>query len=720
VSYSLQWLPLLPGWAILLAAAAFLVLLVIGAGMLRRRQVPRRWITSLAVLRIAILTVFVVMLLRPVVTFTREVEQQPELAVLIDTSEGANLEEARQRLQGELGDTLKGRFKVRFYAVGEAAIPVEENQFAGLKPSGSPRLADSLTAANDFIIASGMAPDRVLLVSPGRDVGAEDPASAARRLGLRVDVLPPKPQAQSASEVAIADVQAEPRVLLGSETHVRVTLRAAHSRGLPAPVRLRLTEDGKEVGLVEVAFPSGTSEQRATISHRPGAPGFHRYELTIDRPDSRPYGFTAQVTDGKSEVLVLEDTWRWEFKYLRRVFETDPSYRFTAILPRGSGAVVQFGAPDRRARLVGFPQTRADLEDFDVLVLGDVNVRKWQAALAPAIANAVREGGKSLVVVAGPNLGQIANAAELHALLPVELSPDSGSPVVGPIAVRISTDGRDSPFAVRSADGLPELDQVYLPVRKRPGATVLLEAPAAPVGGRPGIVMAEHTAGRGRVLFIGTDTLWKWQSQSESDRAGATPYSRFWQQALRALTPVRPLRPGVHIWVQSEQGRGRVGRRVLLRAEIDSTHSLSRPSVKAVVEVPERGPLPVEFTPTPGDDAILRAEFTPPRPGAYRVRTVLSEAGTPVAESVTVIDADPADPADAGVDRAALERLASSTGGVVVDPNDPNTWPAPNAESRAPARRARTIDLWENFSLLVLLCILLGIDWGIRLRRGYA
>jgi hypothetical protein len=33
--------------------------------------------------------------------------------------------------------------------------------------------------------------------------------------------------------------------------------------------------------------------------------------------------------------------------------------------------------------------------------------------------------------------------------------------------------------------------------------------------------------------------------------------------------------------------------------------------------------------------------------------------------------------------------------------------------------RSRTVDLWENYSLVVALVALLGLDWLIRLRRGY-
>ena len=87
------------------------------------------------------------------------------------------------------------------------------------------------------------------------------------------------------------------------------------------------------------------------------------FQVTVPGQDSgASYPLSVQVIDGKHEVLVLEDTWRWEFKFLRRVLEEDPSFRFTGLLSRGGGAFMQFAAPDRKSELVGFPQDRSTMQ----------------------------------------------------------------------------------------------------------------------------------------------------------------------------------------------------------------------------------------------------------------------------------------------------------------------------------------------------------------------
>src|SRR5207253_4877051 len=124
-------------------------------------------------------------------------------------------------------------------------------------------------------------------------------------------------------------------------------------------------------------------EERVQLAHRPGETGLKRYEFRAG--DATPFPLSVQVVDGRHEVLLLEDTWRWEFKFLRRVLEEDPSFRFTALLSRGNGAFLQFAAPDRRSQLVGFPQNRAQLLGFDTVIVGDVNPRRWPRDLAASL-----------------------------------------------------------------------------------------------------------------------------------------------------------------------------------------------------------------------------------------------------------------------------------------------------------------------------------------------
>jgi hypothetical protein len=740
---SIDFLPVLPGWLILGITAGLLVALAHGSRVLRRKGVPARWVAILGSLRLAAVIVFLLALLQPVLSFTRQVEQLPELIVLVDTSEsmglsggsgrGSRLREVLPALRdGDLADALRRRYQLHWFTFDKSASPLAEEDLENLRATGpTTRYAASLEAAWRQRRAGGGSAERVLLVSDGHDHGKSDPAAAARRLGLVIDTLAPVNDAspKRVAPVEIAGVQSAPRVLLGSETHFRVTLRRAGSGRSSQPLTLRLSENGKHVRAQKVSFPPGRTELTVPLAYRPAAAGVKQYAFHLG--GGKPYRLSVRVVDGKHEVLILEDSWRWEFKYLRRVFEDDPSFRFTAVLARGSGAFVQFGSADRRVNLVGFPQSGAELEGFDTIVLGDVKPDRWPSGLARALARLVTEEGKSLVVIPGPNLGRLAAVPALNRLLPVVVAPRTARPLGGPVKVRISTEGAASPFFFWPASAgparLPALDQIYPPLRKRPAATVLLEAAVARNAYGPLIVAAEHTAGKGRVLYVGTDTLWKWQTLTEPDAEGNTPYRRFWQQAFRALAPTRPNQPGVRLWLQADRSRSEVGQQVRLRAEVEAPRPLRRPEVRGTVTLPGGRELPMAFTVDPERPNWFRAEFEASVPGTHRIKAQVksvsdaSQKRPPAAEAATEIQVAPArsERHDTGIDRANLARLAAATGGRLVDPRNPQSWPPADERSRPPVVQTKALDLWNNYTLVLILCLLLGTDWVLRLLRGY-
>jgi hypothetical protein len=402
--------------------------------------------------------------------------------------------------------------------------------------------------------------------------------------------------------------------------------------------------------------------------------------------------------------------------------EDDPSFNFTAMLSRGGKAYVQFGEPERQVNLGGFPQSRAELDWFDVIVLGDVHPSRWPRGLSSAIADAVIEGGKSLVLVAGPAMNQVAQVRELNALLPVELSSESAQPREGPIALQITPAGAQSPFfagASGSIGQLPAVDSIYPPLRKRPGATVLVEAAEAANESGPLVVLAEQTVGRGRVMYIGADTLWKWQSLSPLDENGKTVYSRFWEQTLRALTPPRTAKSAT-LSLQADRSRYEAGSRTMLRAKLPAEHVSDELTLQASVVLPDEQRIPLAFTPDQTESGVFVSQFETMLPGSYRVSLAATTNGQLVGETSLAVEvtSDRTELDDSGIDLARLTRIASRTGGKVVDLGDPQTWPAPASATPPMIQETHTTNLLENLSLVVLLCGVLGSDWLLRLLRG--
>ena len=742
--------PILPVWMIVLLTCALAALLAHGSRLLLRKRVPVQWVWSLGALRVVAIVLFVACLVRPVLSRSISVERKPELLVLVDTSRslagvntprGSRLSQAADQMrEGGLSAALRKNFDASWFAFDDDARPIEDTQLNSLTPDGeSTDIGASLRTALDYWRLGsdriGQEPPDVLLLSDGYQQGAGDAVEIARDLGVKVHTLAPPEQIGPAqpARVEIAAVQSPRRVLLGAECRFRVSVR--HTGGAAPSLALALAEDQQPAASQTLAFADGQAEQQVTLVHRPTSIGPKRYRFTLEQgsagkssPVGKPYELSVEVVGRNHTVLVLEETFRWEFKFLQRVLEDDPNFVSTAFLSRGSGIYMQMAEPENPVKLGGFPQSQAELDWFDIIILGNVSPRKWPPKLAAAINDAVVKQGKSLIVIAGPEIEKLAETPLLESLLPVEIGKQSGRPIQGPIAVRISAEGSaSSPFYVPRGDKqakiwahLPPLDQIYAPLRKRPAATTLLESSDRSNESGSLIITAEHTVGRGRVLFVGTDTLWKWQTLGESDEAGNTPYRVFWQQALRALAPLRPSAAGENLWVQTDRTKYTAGQTVKVYAELPTAGAArERSQPIANVKLPDGRELPLTLLPDPARQGAFRAEFAASQPGNYQIRGELRSQRS-ATQTLVAVDVEPAATEAPMPDNSPLlRRIAAATGGQQVDPARSSTWPRAQSGTPRMVNQTRLSDLWSNFSLLLTLMAVLSVDWLLRLLRGF-
>lgn len=758
MNFTFQWFPLLPIPLIVALCAALFGLLVYGTWLLRQKSVPARQTWLLAALRVAMIVVFAIGLLRPVVSIPRQMTLAPDAIVLVDASASmerpagdstSRWEESLRTLESSPAIAAASKsHKLHWFTFDRRAhsIPAQSD-LPSAKPVGETTdLGGSLESAWQHVKLKNAAagrdgvPTRVLVVSDGLDQGARPAAGVAKELGLVVDVFPAAADSSGGAAAAakVVDVQAARRVLLGSETSVQVTVRAdATLEG----IALVLEEDGREVGRREVGPLTAGQESRVVLDHKPTEAGLKRYTARTVRDDvavGSPRSVNVLVADRRHDVLLLEDSWRWDFKYLKRIFEDDPTFSFTAMLSRGNGIFVQFGEPDRRVQLGGFPRSRSELDGFETIILGNCDPRTWPRGTARNLALSVSEGGKSLIVIAGPHLSSWVEIAELAPLLPVEIAAETGTPISGQIELRLTPEGAASSWfslgnarsgaeSAGTATSLPDVEHVYPAVRKRPAANVLVETVAQSNAYGPLAVIAEHTFGRGHVLFIGTDTLWHWQTLGPRDDAGVTLYSSFWQQALRAMAPPEPTASDVQLWLRPERTVYLANDRIRFTAEVEAREGEKKASgerqidIDATVVLPDGKRVPLDLLTDPGAPTRRTAWFDAPLAGRYRIEAAAQSESNSVGEVATVVEVLPrAGERDAtAVDATALSRLAAETGGRVVDMKQPDGWMAAEASTPLTVTRQQSFDLWHNFAILLVLCTLLAADWTLRLFRGY-
>ena len=138
--------------------------------------------------------------------------------------------------------------------------------------------------------------------------------------------------------------------------------------------------------------------------------------------------------------------------------------------------------------------------------------------------------------------------------------------------------------------------------------------------------------------------------------------------------------------------------------------------------LPDGKQLPLDFTPNAAEPGIFTARLAAAMPGQHKVAaTVIAEDKT-AADVLIAFDVEEstAELSDARINEANLTRIARDTGGQRIDRADSATWQALANVAKVPVTRTETIDLWNGFALLIVLSVLMGADWLLRLLRGFA
>src|SRR5690606_33001092 len=196
-----------------------------------------------------------------------------------------------------------------------------------------------------------------------------------------------------------------------------------------------------------------------------------------------------EVPRERRHVLYIEGEPRWEYKFIRRALDNNPSVRLASLLKTTANKFYRQGVETGEELADGFPTDEETLFGYDALMIGSFEA----AALTPEqqrmIADFVSRRGGGLLMLGGRRgladggWGSTVLADVLPAKLPV---PDTAATFIRFQAkVHLTRDGarslltrleRDDEANVASWAEMPDvMDFQYLDEPK-PGAVTLLEA----------------------------------------------------------------------------------------------------------------------------------------------------------------------------------------------------------------------------------------------------
>jgi hypothetical protein len=697
-------------WLTLLALSLGVVLLARWAYRFGAPPLPALARAALTVLRVAALVLLLWLLAQPVLE--RSSGGHPQLVVLLDRSRSMALPASpggpprstvADRAVSELERAWRGR-------AGVQVIPFASRLGGDSAQASNP----GATALGDALASLALSPaaeraSGVVVVSDGAVNSGEDPAAAARALGLPVHAV--LVGERTGLDRVLSGIDASVSAQVGKSTPVRVRVSSTEPRG--TPLRVTLSDGDRELGRATVVAAGGGAEASAEIRVTPSRPGLALWTARVDSlagevtTVNNARQVAIEVAPGRIGVLVLSAGLNWDLAFIRRALLGDSSLSVAAWTRDRGGWRSLDGA--RR----GAPAA-ADLRAQAVVVLDALDPAALGADFDAALAAFVRGGG-GLLLLGGPPPGLARfRSGSLAGDLAIGLGDGGGGrggmPLPAPGARELlawDDDMARGERAWRAAAPLSDL----APLVPGPGDRVLIGT--AP-GGAP-VMMARHI-GRGQALLVNGTGLWRW-SLSPGDELTAERGRRLWRRIVRWLAePVQgePLRVRPERWLAS----GGEPVRLFATLQDPSFRAVAGAEVEGDIETPRARPRHIRFE--PGEAGSYAATLEDLPPGRYRVSARATRGGREMgrATSEFAVDRWSLEEASTLPDSATLAAMARASGGRVTPAEHVGGW-ARSLPTRALARgRSESVRLWESPWVFAAIVGALSIEWVWRRRRG--
>jgi uncharacterized membrane protein len=721
-----------PVWLLLVLIVAAGI--VVGATIWRRKPGlgPIR-VVALATVQTALLAILLVLAWRPALVTQTLRPQENSVAVLLDTSgsmlygdsETSRLQQAITNLEDGPLPALESKFDVNLYSfAGELTeLPaLDQVPAPGPVTHVGDALLDVLRGAQSGALAA------VVLVTDGADnSNALDAARIAEIAGFGVPVHTVGVGAESLPEdLELEDVQLPSVGLAGSTVSAQVSIR--HSGAKLA--QLKVYDGDAIIASEAIQLPNTTGVTTRWVDIDVGKAGVRDLRFALDALPGetnvvnnsrlRPM----EVPEQRRHILYIEGEPRWEYKFIRRAIDDGPAVRVASLLKTTPNKFYRQGVETPDELVDGFPTDELTLFRYDALMIGSFEAASLTAPQQDMIREFVSRRGGTLLMLGGRRglTDGGWGATSIAEVLPVRLPMQEGPTFVRePAQAKLTAAGRTSAVARLAADdtenaaawgGMPELADFQHVGDLKPGAETLLEAD---IGGRTEPLLVQQRYGLGNVMVLATGGTWRWQMQlpHEDQR-----HETFWRQLLQAAATTAP-QP---VTLTADRVFYGDESTVALRAEVrDKTF---KPAGEATVSVEVSDglgpPSTLEMTPVAGEPGVYQASYETAHTGVFRFEANAKAADEELGRARFAVRRE-----DGVIEhyrvqqnRPLLERLAAATGGNYFAVDNLAGLPEAVSFSDAGSVERQVLDLWSMPIIFLLLLLLKGGEWLLRLYWG--
>ena len=328
---------------------------------------------------------------------------------------------------------------------------------------------------------------RIVLLSDGRDTSSRQVEAAISDLGRRGIAVYPVPMGiTNPDDVSIRNVIMQEVAFSGDKVPVRVQIRSKGYEKRSADLTVRL--NGRSVVQQSVSLKGGLQFEEVFFNVDVHDKGVAQVEISISpfadeaTAENNRVQRSVRITNEKINVLCMEGTPRWEYRYLMAMLKRDPRINATFIATRSQPEIAQ----NSSEYIARFPETREEAFKYDLVILGDVDAAFFSADAFLRLEELVRDRGGSLLMLCGSRFAPTSYAGTpVDRMLPVRFDPDGAwQEVDDSVYPVLTSEGKSSLVMTLETDSekndlvwsrVAPLDRVPPLLAPRPGATVLAE-----------------------------------------------------------------------------------------------------------------------------------------------------------------------------------------------------------------------------------------------------
>mgnify|MGYP002623125126 CR=1 FL=1 len=641
-------------------------------------------------------------------------------------------------------ETLRQRSELSLVGFDEQTRSLPTDSLADA-PTG--RHTDLFTAALQATrLTTDAAPGLLVILSDGHDTRrTSDPATIEQlaREGWTI-VGVPVGSGASVPDLAVAVWPDADFLFPGQSTHLNATVSHVGFAGQAVDVDLYHEDERIDTQRITMGdAPSQRLRSRVTpvdATNAPDEPVLHAYRV-IARPiegervteNNQRHAFV-QVQREHIRVALFEGQPYWDTRYLAKVLAEDAQVDLTAVYALGTDRTItvhhtggQRESTPILAAADATALTREQINAFDVIILGKGAEAFFAGSRAQLLVDFVEERGGSLILARGKPFDDTTDEGRAAQAILAKVEPvEWGDQAVHSLSLELTQQGRTDPLLrfeePASLDAivtrLPDMIAATRVTKEKSASIVLLRQKPRDDGDTPAMAAVAHiNAGKGKVLAVMTDGLWRWALLPSRLNELDSVFQVFWSRTVRWLATGGEFLPGQSVSLRLSRLTTEPGDAVEVMVATRYVDADFKPVLRLIA--PDGSAQTIALVRSSEQSAEYRASLRPQQSGVHRVE--LDAPGmTPAKHELRLAVYDQSiEKLDPSARPQILHALSEATGGRCLDLSQREELFS-MLENVAQARLSDRREDWAFDEPLVLgaILLLLGIEWFTRRRNG--